>query len=78
MEFTHGDVRGCNIVVGNDGQALLSGFFRSEVPMNVPIGDLIRVDNLQWQSPELCYGPGGRVAGASDVYAYAITIYEAS
>ncbi|KIM60310.1 hypothetical protein SCLCIDRAFT_1216910 [Scleroderma citrinum Foug A] len=72
----HGDVRGRNVLVADDGRALLTGFecsFISNLPFDMTLTSPI-VGALRWMAPEVI--DQGRATAEGDVWAFAMTAVE--
>jgi len=83
QEIIHGNLRGVNILINNDGRACLADFGLLRIisdESNVTATDA-GSSTVQWASPELLvphkFGlEGSRPTKESDCYALAMTIYE--
>ncbi|KAG6332056.1 hypothetical protein ID866_7033 [Astraeus odoratus] len=72
----HGDIKGHNVLISDDGRALLSGFHLAtfvnsslSMPMSGNIGGMIN-----WMAPEILDGGGASAEG--DVWAFGMTTLE--
>ncbi|KAG8903239.1 hypothetical protein FRB99_003556 [Tulasnella sp. 403] len=74
-EVIHGDIRAENILVSPERHALLCDFGLTR-PKAIEGPDLAGAGTRNWQSPELF--DGQESSTSSDVYAFGMTIYEAS
>ncbi|KAI6000331.1 kinase-like domain-containing protein [Pisolithus orientalis] len=76
----HGDVKGLNVLISDEGQPLLTGFslsflvnFAFDLPVEVPIGGTPR-----WMAPE-CFGIDSDASGVTpkaDAWAFGMTALE--
>ncbi|EIW70092.1 hypothetical protein TREMEDRAFT_29882, partial [Tremella mesenterica DSM 1558] len=78
----HGDVKASNVLIGDDGQALLCDFGLSRLKMDMSTKSqrdstkpaLPVAGTMRWQSPERL--AGGQVTWQCDVYSFGMAIYE--
>ncbi|KAL4078696.1 kinase-like domain-containing protein [Scleroderma yunnanense] len=70
----HGDVKGVNVLISDNGQALLTDFGLSTIYYStfaMTFSDGRGVGTLRWMSPEIL--KGGEVSAEADVWAFAMT-----
>lgn len=72
--FIHGTIQGANVLVSGRHNALLGDFGIAKFPRAGASVALAGPGSVRWKSPELLMG--GSKSYASDVYAFAMTIYE--
>ena len=70
----HGDIKANNILVGNEGQALLCDFGLSKLGDARTLTAIKGAGSLRWQAPELWHNEPKTFE--TDVYAYGMTIAE--
>jgi serine/threonine protein kinase len=80
-DIIHGDFKASNVLVTDEGKAVICDFGLSRLKMDVyrkSKGDTSKVvaGTLRWLSPELLNS--GKLTWESDVYAFAMAIYEVS
>ncbi|CAE7110997.1 unnamed protein product [Rhizoctonia solani] len=78
IEIIHGDLKGANILISNDGTPVLTDFGNSihtNQSMKFTQTTSERSWTMRWTAPELILGSGSQ-SKAADVYALAMTIYE--
>ncbi|KAJ6554831.1 kinase-like domain-containing protein, partial [Mycena capillaripes] len=79
-KICHGDLKAINVLVENSGKALLCDFGLARLKADAATRTLVNIDNPQiqgsrnWMAPEVLNGSRYRVT--SDVYAFAMTLYE--
>lgn len=71
----HGDVKGGNVLVSAQNKILLCDFGLAKTTGIVTSSSLAGKGSLRWQAPELM-GEDPTKTCESDVYAFAMTIYE--
>ena len=72
--IVHGDIKGANILISDDIRALLCDFGLAR-PYHMNTSTAMKgVGTIRWQSPQLING--GQKDFKSDVWAFAMTIYE--
>ncbi|KXN92426.1 Cell division control protein 7, partial [Leucoagaricus sp. SymC.cos] len=79
LDIVHGDLRAANILVSEDGRAVLTNFEVSRVSMPDPTVSQASVGGIWWMAPELLIGVEGPPVPmqTSDIWSYACTCYEA-
>ncbi|KAI6028686.1 kinase-like domain-containing protein [Pisolithus orientalis] len=73
----HGDVKGTNILISDEGQPLITGFGLSRLAnsaFDLAVEDPYRGGTLQWMAPE--YLNTGNVTAEADVWAFGLTALE--
>lgn len=82
QEITHGNLRGANILIDNNGNARLTGFSLLEITSDESAAERPSMGtSIQWMSPELLVPTEfdlteRRPTKASDCYAFGMTVYE--
>ncbi|KZV83640.1 kinase-like protein, partial [Exidia glandulosa HHB12029] len=78
-EIVHGDIKGANVLISNDGVARLSDFGFSVLLANYS-QSLTQTSNIhgtyRWMAPELVLEEGARHSYASDIWAFGCLIIE--
>lgn len=74
-DVIHGDVKGANALVSSDTRLLLCDFGLAKPAGSVTSSSLAGKGSLRWQAPELM-GQEPTKTFKSDVYAFAMTIFE--
>ncbi|KIM56730.1 hypothetical protein SCLCIDRAFT_93413, partial [Scleroderma citrinum Foug A] len=72
----HGDLKGLNIMISNDGHALLTDFGLSYIvnsSFSLQVGDL-NGGTLNWMAPEVL--DGAKISPGSDIWAFGMTMLE--
>ena len=73
----HGDLKGANVLIDDDGKALLCDFGLSRIKADVnsrSIAGSTLVGSLNWMAPELFKGE--ILQFPCDVYSFAMTMFE--
>ncbi|KAG8951444.1 hypothetical protein FRC03_012542 [Tulasnella sp. 419] len=76
--IVHGDLRGCNVMVDDDGSARISDFGLSRISQNCPSGYTTSSaiqGSTRWMAPELL-NDGRRPTEATDIYAFGLLVME--
>ncbi|KZT27126.1 kinase-like protein [Neolentinus lepideus HHB14362 ss-1] len=77
LRIFHGDFRGASIVIGPDGNGLLSDFALSkpldDCQTSIPMS-LVDVESMRWQAPETI--TDWQLSMASDIWGFGMTVYE--
>ena len=76
IEIIHADVKGANVLVSLDVQAMLGDFGLSKEMSDISGGTELVGGTYRWMSPERLCGEGRRRSFEDDVYAFGITIFE--
>ncbi|KAF9644232.1 kinase-like protein [Thelephora ganbajun] len=86
MNIVHGDLKGVNILVKDDGKACLADFGLMSIVLDPEITDIttstseVAKGTFRWMSPELFYpaefGLKFQLTKKSDCYAFGMVIYE--
>ncbi|KZT39670.1 kinase-like protein [Sistotremastrum suecicum HHB10207 ss-3] len=74
--IAHGDIRGANILVGDDCEPLIAEFGLATIITEASGMDLTKTNSrgsIRWQAPELLTG---KLSTASDVYAFGMLMFE--
>lgn len=72
--IVHGDVQGRNVLVADDGHALLTNFSCSAMP-SIDTTTSPGGGDIRWMAPERILG-GGKVTVKGDVWAFGMTMLE--
>ncbi|KAG8948625.1 hypothetical protein FRC04_009389 [Tulasnella sp. 424] len=78
MDIIHGDIEGPNILISNEGGVLLCDFGLSKMKGSATSTCMRGAGSTFWMGPELLQEEPGPKAFESDVYAFGMTIAEAS
>ena len=73
--IVHGDIKGANILVSDDVHSLLCDFGLAREQQNNTSTEMQGIGTVRWQSPELLRSGAGKTF-KSDIWAFAMTIYE--
>ncbi|KZV87337.1 kinase-like protein, partial [Exidia glandulosa HHB12029] len=73
--IVHGDLKGVNILVCDDGVACIADFGVSAVLAQYPAQNATPAGTFRWMAPELLQDDS-RVTWASDMWAYGCVIME--
>lgn len=73
--IVHGDIKAANILISNEGRALLGDFGLSRPSDTATSTEMQGAGSVRWQSPELLQQGGGK-SYESDVWALGVTISE--
>ena len=73
-EMIHGDIKAANILIADDGHAMLCDFGLMRHDHVITSTALVGSGTLRWQAPELW--DGAHKSFQSDVYAFGMTIAE--
>ncbi|KAF8351816.1 kinase-like domain-containing protein [Amanita rubescens] len=75
MSIIHGNLRGENVVIGDEGQPLITDFALAKLEGNLITQTTGATDGCRWCAPEM-WGEGGLVSTKGDVYSFGMTILE--
>ncbi|KDR78042.1 hypothetical protein GALMADRAFT_64705, partial [Galerina marginata CBS 339.88] len=78
QQFVHGNVKATNILIDDDGRAVLCNYglakIRRDFNLRLPTSVNLALSIQNWKAPELF--SGAEPNKSSDVYSFGMTIYE--
>ncbi|KXN85156.1 Serine/threonine-protein kinase HT1 [Leucoagaricus sp. SymC.cos] len=76
-KIIHADLKACNVLVSDDGRAMITDFGASHIALTCSDTSTQTAISPQWTAPELLKSDLARPTQASDVWAFGCVIYEA-
>jgi serine/threonine protein kinase len=71
----HGELKAAKVLIGGEGQPLLTDFALSKLEGNLITQSVGVSDAYRWYAPEMC-SEAGTVSASSDIYSFGMTILE--
>ncbi|KXN82314.1 Serine/threonine-protein kinase HT1 [Leucoagaricus sp. SymC.cos] len=75
-KIIHADLKACNVLVSDDGRAMITDFGASHIALTCSDTSTQTAISPQWTAPELFKSDRARPTQASDVWAFGCVIYE--
>ncbi|KII87137.1 hypothetical protein PLICRDRAFT_112856, partial [Plicaturopsis crispa FD-325 SS-3] len=77
-EIIHGDIRGCNVLISNEGHAALSDYDLNNIWDTAMFTTIAVVSATRWQAPEVFLHEGDPLSfsEASDIFSFGMLLFE--